>query len=235
VQPPIQDPVGAAGECECPESEESTHASAKQIVCLTPLKVPHGPEKQRQQVPPSCLQPRRLCRGLRARLWNALHYATKLGLNLFLCPRRVKTAALSPTMLSAALAGGIRGAARPPGGLGNSPVGEDAVSTVQKFLNSVLNVPRSGVLLFVHTIADVPVDGVPVVRGVRVGNDRRRAFDKRISPTSAQQLKQAETAAGEVDRSENQRAGRARPNRHHTTLAFIAPVAEDGVGRVATL
>jgi hypothetical protein len=131
--------------------------------------------------------------------------------------------------------GGCGGRHALRGGLGNSPVGEDAVSTLQKFLNSVLNVPRSGVLLFVHTIADVPVDGVPVVRGVRVGNDRRRAFDKRISPTSAQQLKQAETAAGEVDRSENQRAGRARPNRHHTTLAFIAPVAEDGVGRVATL
>jgi hypothetical protein len=96
-------------------------------------------------------------------------------------------------------------------------------------------VPRSGVLLFVHTNADVPVDGVPVVRGFRFGSDRRRAFDTRISPTSAQQLKPAETAVGEVDRAENQRAGRTRPNRHHSTLAFIAPAAEDGVGRVATL
>ena len=86
-----------------------------------------------------------------------------------------------------------------------------------------------------HTIADVPVDGVPVVRGVRVGNDRRRAFDTRISRIYARQLKPAETAAGEVDRSESQRAGRARPNRHYTTMAFIAPVAEDGVGRVAAL
>ena len=49
------------------------------------------------------------------------------------------------------------------------------------------------------------------------------------------QLKPAETSASEVNRSENQRAGRARPTRHHTTMAFIALVAEDGVGRVATL
>lgn len=86
-----------------------------------------------------------------------------------------------------------------------------------------------------HTIADVPVDGVPVVRGVRVGNDRRRAFDTRISRIYARQLKPAETAAAEVDRSESQRAGRARSNRHYTTMAFIVPVAEDGVGRVAAL
>jgi hypothetical protein len=52
----------------------------------------------------------------------------------------------------------------------------------------------------VHTIADVPVDGVPLVRGVRVANDRRRAFDTRISRIFAPQLKPAETAAGEVDR-----------------------------------
>ena len=94
-------------------------------------------------------------------------------------------------------------------------------------------VPR--VRLFVHTTAEVSVDGVPVVHGVRVGNDRRRAFDTRISPTYADQLKPAETSASEVNRSENQRAGRARPTRHHTTMAFIALVAEDGVGRVATL
>jgi hypothetical protein len=41
-----------------------------------------------------------------------------------------------------------------------------------------------------------------------------------------QHLKHAETAASEINPSENQRAGRACPNRHHTTMAFIVPVAE---------
>jgi hypothetical protein len=59
--------------------ENASAASAKNVqtprtrksLCLAPLTVPHGAERQSQQVPPSCLQPRRLCRGLRARLWNA--------------------------------------------------------------------------------------------------------------------------------------------------------------------
>ena len=121
-------------------------------------------------------------------------------------------------MLSAAWAGGIRGARPPRAPGGTPPVDEDAVSTLQEFLNSRPDVPHSGVFLSVDTIADVPVDGV-------VFGYRRRAFDTRISPTYAQQLKSVETAAGEVDRSENQRAGRARPNRHHTTIAFarLAP------------
>jgi hypothetical protein len=50
------------------------------------------------------------------------------------------------------------------------------------------------------------------------------------SPTYAQHLKHAETAAGEINRTENQRADRACPNRHHTTMAFVVPVAETAWG-----
>ena len=35
-------------------------------------------------------------------------------------------------------------------------------------------------VLLVHTLLDVPVGGVSVGRGVRIGNARRRAFDTRI-------------------------------------------------------
>jgi hypothetical protein len=78
----------------------------------------------------------------------------------------------------------------------------------------------------VHAIADVPGAGVPVVRGVRIGNDQAACFRYADSPTYAQHQKQDETTAGEINRPEEQRASRACPNRHHTTKAFIVPEAE---------
>ena len=88
------------------------------------------------------------------------------------------------------------------------PVGEDAVSTLQEFLNyglGICHVP--GVLLFVHAIADVPVDGVPVVRGVRIACHRQRVRGRRTSAIDAQQLEQAGKARhAKSICSENQRA-----------------------------
>src|SRR6516162_3567838 len=73
-------------------------------------------------------------------------------------PGRVETAAASPMTWSAAWAGGCGGRhARPSAAAGGTPPS----------------------ILLVHTLLDVPVGGVPVGRGVRIGNDRRPAFDTR--------------------------------------------------------
>ena len=74
--------------------------------------------------------------------------------------------------------------------------------------------PHSGVLLFVHAIADVPADGVSVVRGVRLtvtGGEFSICGLHRVMPSGRTQ---AETAAREVNRSENRPAGRAGPTCH---------------------
>src|SRR5215469_4008166 len=59
------------------------------------------------------------------------------------CPRRVRTTAVWPATWSAAWQGGRGGRHALRGGLGNSPVGEDAVRTLQEFLKAMAPISPS--------------------------------------------------------------------------------------------